>query len=131
MMAYLLRYSDELRKPADFFGSIKKSNVDEDQLSLAEMLIKRKSAKFDPAKFKDQYETALRELVDAKVRNAPIPQEEPAPASPKVINLMDALRRSISEGQKPAIKKPSQTAPSEKGIELVKPPKASKRRKSA
>ena len=68
MMAYLLRYSDELRKPADFFGNIKKSNVDEDQLSLAEMLIKRKTAKFDPSKFKDQYEAALRELVEAKVQ---------------------------------------------------------------
>ena len=66
------------------------------------MLIKRKTAKFDPSKFKDQYEAALRELVDAKVRHPPVPQEEPAPRSPKVINLMDALRKSISEGQKPA-----------------------------
>ena len=131
MMAYLLRYSDELRKPADFFGNIKKSNVDEDQLSLAEMLIKRKSATFDPSKFKDQYEAALRELVDAKVRNVPIPQEEPAPKTAKVINLMDALRKSIAEGQKPAVKKPSQSTPSDEGIALVKPPKASKKRKSA
>jgi len=131
MMAYLLRYSDELRKPADFFSDIKKANVDEDQLSLAEMLIKRKSAKFDASQFKDQYETALRELVDAKVRNVPLPEEEPAPKTAKVINLMDALRKSIAEGQKPAVKKPSQSTESEKGIELVKPPKAAKRRKSA
>jgi DNA end-binding protein Ku len=131
MMAYLLRYADELRKPGEFFGSIKKAAVEEDQLSLAEELIKRKTAKFDPSKFKDQYEAALRELVDAKVRNAPIPQEAPAPSSPKVINLMDALRKSISEGQKPAVKKPSQAAQPEKGIELVKTPKAAKRRKSA
>jgi len=132
MMAYLLRYADELRKPADFFGNIKQVAIDEEQLSLAEMLIKRKAAKFDPEKFKDQYETALRELVEAKVRNAPIPQEEPAPSSPKVVNLMDALRKSIAEGQKPAVKKPSQPAPpEEKGITLVKPPKPTKRRKSA
>ena len=44
---------------------------------------------------------------------------------------MDALRKSIAEGQKPAVKKPSQSTPSEEGIALVKPPKASKRRKSA
>ena len=132
LMAYTLRYNDELRKPADFFGNIKKANVEEEQLSLAEELIKRKTAKFDAAKFKDQYETALRELVEAKVRNAPIPQEEPAPAAPKVINLMDALRKSISEGQKSvAAKKPSQSAEAEKGIALVKPPKATKKRKSA
>src|SRR5271156_2469793 len=132
MMAYLLRYDDELRKPADFFGNIKQVAVDEEQLSLAEMLIKRKAAKFDPEKFKDQYETALRELVEAKVRHAPIPREEPAAQSPKVVNLMDALRKSISDGQKPAVKKPSQSAPpEEKGIALVKPPKPTKRRKSA
>ena len=132
LMAYTLRYNDELRKPADFFGNIKKANVEEEQLSLAEELIKRKTAKFDAAKFKDQYETALRELVEAKVRNAPIPQEEPAPAAPKVINLMDALRKSISEGQKSvAVKKPSQSAETKEGIALVKPPKATKKRKSA
>src|ERR1700758_1005549 len=98
LMAYTLRYADELRKPAEFLGNIKKAGIEEEQLSLAEELIKRKTAKFDPSKFNDQYETALRELVEAKVRNAPIPQEEPAPASPKVINLMDALRKSIADG---------------------------------
>jgi len=131
MMAYVLRYADELRKPAEFFGSIKKVTVDEEQLSLAEMLIKRKAAKFDPEKFKDGYEAALRELVEAKVKHAPIPQQEPAAKSAKVINLMDALRKSISDGQKPAVKKPSQSAPSEEGIALVKPRKPTKRRKSA
>lgn len=133
LMAYTLRYADELRKPNEFFGDIKKANVEEEQLSLAEELIKRKTAKFDASKFKDQYETALRELVEAKVRNAPIPQEEPAPASPKVINLMDALRKSIADGSQKSVaaKKPSQSAPPEKGIALVKPAKPSKKRKSA
>jgi DNA end-binding protein Ku len=133
LMAYTLRYPDELRKPAEFFGSIKKANVEEEQLQLAEELIKRKTAKFDPSKFKDQYEVALRELVEAKVRNAPIPQEEPAPQPTKVINLMDALRKSIADGGQKTVaaKKPSQSAEGEKGIALVKPPKATKKRKSA
>jgi len=132
MLAYTLRYQDELRKPAEFFASIKKVAVEEDQLSLAQELIKRKTAKFNPEKFKDQYEVALRELVEAKVKHAPIPQEEPAARSAKVINLMDALRKSISDGQKPAVKKPSQSTPSEgEGIALVKPPKATRKRKSA
>ncbi len=133
LMAYTLRYGDELRKPAEFFGNIKKANVEEEQLQLAEELIKRKTAKFDPSKFKDQYETALRELVEAKVGNAPIPQEEPAPQQAKVINLMDALRKSIADGGQKSVaaKKPSQSAETEKGIALVKPPKATKKRKSA
>src|SRR3984885_12372800 len=66
MMAYTMRYAEELRDPAEYFGDIRKVAVDEDQLSLAKELIKRKAAKFVPEKFKDEYETALRELVEAK-----------------------------------------------------------------
>ena len=95
MMAYTMRYAEELRDPAKYFGEIKKVSVDEDQLSLAKELIKRKATKFAPEKFKDEYEVALREMVEAKVKHAPIPREEPAPKTAKVINLMDALRKSV------------------------------------
>src|ERR1700733_14746221 len=78
MMAYTMRYAEELRDPADYFGDIKKVAVDEDQLALAKELIKRKSGKFNQDKFKDEYEGALRELVEAKVKHAPIPRDEPA-----------------------------------------------------
>ena len=56
MMAYTMRYAEELRNPAAYFADIKKVAVDEDQLSLAEELIKRKAAKFAPDKFTDEYE---------------------------------------------------------------------------
>jgi DNA end-binding protein Ku len=136
MMAYTMRYAEELRDPAEYFGDIKKVAVDEEQLSLAKELIKRKAAKFSPEKFKDEYETALRKMVEAKVKHAPIPQEEPAPRSAKVINLMDALRKSVRKDEAPASKKraSSHTAPagSRKGISLVKSAaKAGKSRKSA
>ena len=97
MMAYTMRYAAELRDPAEYFRDVKKVAVDEDSLSLAKELIKRKSAKFDPSKFVDGYEVALKELVEAKVQHAPIPQdEEVKPKRAQVINLMDALRKSIS-----------------------------------
>ena len=139
MMAYVMRYAEELRNPADYFGDIKKIAVDDDQLSLAKELIKRKAAKFAPEKFKDEYEAALREMVEAKVQHAPIPRNEPAPKSAKVINLMDALRKSIRGDEAPAAKKAAParqaTAAAKKGIALVKPgetkPKASRSRKSA
>ena len=135
MMAYTMRYAEELRDPEEYFGDIKKVAVDEDQLSLAKELIKRKAAKFVPEKFKDEYEAALREMVEAKVKHAPIPRDEPAPKSAKVINLMDALRKSVRGDAAPAAKKKADAkataAEAQKGITLVKSAtKAGKSRKS-
>ena len=97
MMAYTMRYQEELRDPKEYFNDIKKVQVSEDSLDLAMELIKRKTAKFDASKFVDGYEVALRELVDAKVNNQPVPQDEPLAAPRgKVVNLMDALRKSVS-----------------------------------
>jgi DNA end-binding protein Ku len=137
MMAYTLRYAEELRDPATYFSDIKKVVVDDDQLSLAKELIKRKAAKFVAEKFTDEYEAALREMVEAKVQHAPIPRAEPAPKSAKVVNLMDALRRSVRGGEEPASKKSAAVknavakSSSRKGITLVKSAKTKKPRKSA
>jgi DNA end-binding protein Ku len=136
MMAYTMRYAEELRDPAEYFGDIKKVAVDEDQLSLAKELIKRKAAKFAPEKFKDEYEAALRELVKAKIAHKPIPRDEPVPKSAKVINLMDALRKSVRGDEAPEAKKKSgakSAASAKKGITLVKPAgaKTNKQQKSA
>jgi DNA end-binding protein Ku len=95
MMAYTLRYAEELRDPAEYFGDIKRVTIDKDQLNLAQELIKRKSSAFDPEQYKDEYEVALRAMIDAKVKHAPIPKGPPAKKSAKVINLMDALRKSV------------------------------------
>jgi len=136
MMAYTMRYADELRDPAEYFGDIKKVAVDDDQLLLAKELIKRKAAKFVPEKFKDEYEAALREMIEAKVKHAPIPRDEPARKTAKVINLMDALRKSVRGDAVPVAKKISAkpaAAGHKKGISLVKPAatKAAGSRKSA
>ena len=96
MMAYTMRYAEELRAPAEYFAGMPRVEIEEDQLDLAEQLIRKRTATFDPKRYKDGYEIALRELVDAKVHNEPIPQDEPAPKRAKVINLMDALRSSLA-----------------------------------
>jgi DNA end-binding protein Ku len=131
MFAYTMRYAEELRKPGSYFADIKKTNVEADQLSLAKELIKRKTAKFVPEKFTDQYEAALREMVEAKLKNLPAPQDEPVRKSAKVINLMDALRKSVqSDKSTPLVKKPVQKAAataSKPDFALVKPVRASKR----
>jgi DNA end-binding protein Ku len=98
MMAYIMRYAEELRDPADYFADIKPVEIDPDQLALARELIKRKSSSFKPEVYTDEYEAALREMVEAKVKHAPLPQAQPAPKSAKVVNLMDALRKSVQAG---------------------------------
>jgi DNA end-binding protein Ku len=128
MMAYTVRYADELRDPAEYFNGIKPVTVDDEQLSLAKELIKRRAAKFDPSKFTDEYEAALMQMVEAKVKNAPLPKDEPAPKSAKVVNLMDALRRSVKGDAEQGKRKPVSR---EKGISLVKTEKAKSKRKSA
>ena len=144
MMAYTMRYAEELRDPREYFRDIKAVEVDEDSLDLAKQLIKRRAAKFSPEKFVDGYEVALKELVQAKIEHAPIPHDEaPAPQRGKVISLMDALRKSISADEAPATrkspepdtpthKKPAaKAAPTAKGITLIKSEPAAKPAKSA
>lgn len=142
MMAYTMRYQEELRKPAEYFNEIKKVAIDKDSLELAETLIKKRTAKFDPGKFTDGYEIALKELVEAKIKHLPVPKDEVVePKRGQVINLMDALRKSVqgseataaaSSKKKPPVSvKEAPAAKSAKGIALVKPAAKATRRKSA
>jgi DNA end-binding protein Ku len=136
MMGYTMRYAEELRSPAEYFKEIKKVAVNADSLDLAMELIKRKAADFDPGKFKDGYEAAVKELVEAKLKHLPVPKDEAeAPRRAQVVNLMDALRKSVGgdEAAAPGKKKPAasvkpEKAAAKKGISLVK---AAGKRKSA
>jgi DNA end-binding protein Ku len=138
LMAYTLRYAAELRSAAKFFADVKPAKIDAESLALAKELIERKASKFEPAKFTDQYESALRELIDAKLKHLPLPVEQKAAPRGKVINLMDALRRSVNS---PGEKKPATREASTKskarankhGLTVVqkKNKSAEKRRKSA
>lgn len=138
LMAYTMRYSAELRDASAYFSEIEPVEIDKDQLDLAKELIERSTAKFVPTKFVDDYEVALRQLIDAKIEHQPIPLEEEAPKHAKVINLMDALRKSVSQAadehapkSAPAKKKPAAAKEKSKdgGMKLVKP--AAHRKRSA
>jgi DNA end-binding protein Ku len=138
MMAYTLRYSTELRSERDYFRDLKTVDINEESLELAESLIKKKSMKLDLTKFEDGYEIALKELIDAKVNKLPVPKDEVPRSQGNVVNLMDALRKSLggadSSSTKSVPKKPvvSAKAESKKGIGLVKSPsKAQAKRKTA
>lgn len=114
IMLETLRYEDEVRKSDPYFADIEKGAVDKEQLSLAKELIKRKTATFKPEKFHDHYREALQELIDSKLEHRK-PREvvEEKPAG-KVINLMDALRKSLKEQngeKKPTAKKKPKAKP--------------------
>lgn len=108
LLMEMLRYADELRKPAEFFDEVPSLKPDKEMVDLAVELIGRKAGKFTPDQFEDHYATALRELVNKKMKGQKIkaPHEEAAPGSAKIIDLMSALRKSIGESgggkQKPA-----------------------------
>ena len=127
MMAYTLRYSNELRNEQDYFRDLKVVEINEESLELAEALIAKKSTKLDLSKFVDGYEVAVKALIDAKVNNLPVPKDEVAEPRGKVVNLMDALRKSLGGDDggsgKRVPKKPvaSEKADAKKGIGLVKP----------
>lgn len=95
LMAYTLRYGSELRNPDEYFGDLKRPAVDVRQLAMANDLIEHYTQPFDISVFQDDYEDALRKLVEAKVKKQPLPLEEKKHQSAKVIDLMDALRQSL------------------------------------
>ena len=90
----LLRYKNEVRDEADYFDDIPDVKVPKDMRDLAVHILKTKTAKFDPSKFEDRYEGALKKLIAAKQAGKELPAA-PAPEPSNVINLMDALRRSV------------------------------------
>lgn len=110
----MLRYADEIRKADDFFAGVPADKPAKEMVDLAVELIERKSGRFDPEEFENHYHTALRALVDEKMKGHKIvaKHEEASPAG-KVVDLMAALRKSIGEAPaKPSVK--AGGAPSER-----------------
>lgn len=100
LMMETLRYADEVQKADKAFSDIPAAKPNSDLIEMASELIEKKSGKFDPAEFKDKYQVALRELIDAKLeKRAPQPIEEPERGS-NVIDLMEALKRSVGREAK-------------------------------
>jgi DNA end-binding protein Ku len=94
LLGITLRYPYEVRKQSDYFDDIPNEKIPKDMLELASHIVKSKAGHFHPEKFEDQYEDALKELLQKKQAGEKIEApKERAPA--KVVSLMDALRRSV------------------------------------
>lgn len=95
LLATTLRYPYELRDEGEYFDGIKSPRITKDMVELASHILDSKAEHFDPSKFKDEYETALKALVKRKAAGKPVKVVEREEKSDNVINLMDALRQSL------------------------------------
>ena len=117
-----LRYADEVNKAQGYFRDIADTKPEPELLDLAETLIEKKTAPFDPAKFHDRYIDAVKALIEKKRKGKTIETaEEPAAPSrgSNVVDLMAALKRSLDKGgadtaPAAAKKAPAKAAPARK-----------------
>src|SRR5271154_6636941 len=102
LMGTLLRYPYEVRSEKEYFEDIQDVKITKDMLDLAKHIVEKKSGSFEPDKFEDHYESALIDLIDKKRSGIP-PAAKVAPKTGgNVINLMDALKRSLANDKRAA-----------------------------
>ena len=103
-----IQYPYEVRNADEYFEDIPDVKIAPDMLQLAKHIVDQKAGEFEPDSFRDRYEEALIEVIKKKQAHQPIKKGNDKPAAPgNVVNLMDALRRSLgTESVKPAARKP-------------------------
>ena len=100
LLATTLRYQYEIRDQAEYFEDIPDLKLPAEMKQLAAHIVETKAAHFEPKNFEDHYEKALVELLKSKEAGQPIQTVGEETSPPRVINLMDALRASITAGAK-------------------------------
>jgi DNA end-binding protein Ku len=110
LLLEILRHADEVRSADTFFEEVPEVKVDKEALELAVELIERKSGAFEPEKFKDEYTEAVWELINAKLEHRVPSIVTVEPGTAKVINIMDALKKSVkAQGKQAAPSKGQQS----------------------
>ncbi|WP_292084700.1 MULTISPECIES: Ku protein [unclassified Brevundimonas] len=95
LVAYTLRAHDEVKNADDFFDDIPEAKADPDMVEIAARIIGQKEAAFDPTRFHDRYDEALREMIAAKQKGGKGVVSAPEPDDTNVIDLMAALKASL------------------------------------
>jgi DNA end-binding protein Ku len=96
LLGTTLRYAYEVRNASEYFDEIPDIKIPKEMLQLAEHILENKSGDFDPATFVDNYEEAVVEMLKHKQAGVPAPKQRAAAPASNVVNLMDALRRSVA-----------------------------------
>src|SRR5207253_7280918 len=102
LMGTLLRYPYEVRSEKDYFDDIQDVKVTKDMLDLAKHIVEKKSGTFEPERFEDHYESALVDLINKKRSGVRSTAKAAPKSSGNVINLMDALKRSLASEKQSA-----------------------------
>ena len=102
LMGTLLRYPYEVRSEGEYFDDIQDVKVTKDMLDLAKHIVEQKSASFEPEQFEDRYESALIELINQKRNGVKVAAKAAPKSGGNVINLMDALKRSLANEKQAA-----------------------------
>lgn len=102
LVSYTLRMQDEVISPKSAFDAVPEVKIDSRMIDIAERIIDQSEGPFDTDRFKDRYEQALRDLVERKREGKTI--EAPKPEKSNVIDLMEALKRSLKNKPAPAAK---------------------------
>ncbi len=96
LILHTLYYPAEVRELPEF-GSQAPLELQEQEIKLAEQFMKQLEAPFHPQDFKDEYESRVEALVESKQAGTALPAEQPKRQLAPVINLMDALKKSIAQ----------------------------------
>ena len=122
-----LHYANEVHQAASYFDEIPDLELPKQMLELATHIIDKMTGKFEPEKFDDRYENALIELIRSKQNGMPV-KAQPVQRQTNVINLMDALRRSVegAGGKAGGAEREVERAPAKKTAPAKKAEKADK-----
>ena len=102
LLGTTLRFAYEVRESAAYFEDLPAVDVPKDMLKLAEHILESKAGDFDPTQFQDRYEDAVVAMLKSKQAGMPTSTEKPTFGDNKVVDLMEALKRSLAKTAKPA-----------------------------